>query len=43
MNAVWEAWIDPANPPTRATVQSTLANPAYKVEIAVIAALKGSV
>jgi len=39
MNAVWEAWIDPANPPTRATVQSILANPAYKVEIAVVAAV----
>lgn len=37
MNAVWEAWIDPANPPTRATVQAALANPDYKVEIAVIA------
>src|SRR5258706_10795250 len=22
MNAVWEAWIDPANPPARATVEA---------------------
>jgi len=39
MNSVYDAWIDPANPPTRATVQSILANPAYKVEIAVVAAV----
>jgi enamine deaminase RidA (YjgF/YER057c/UK114 family) len=41
MNAVWEAWIDPANPPARATVQSKLAGPEYKVEIAVLAAVDG--
>lgn len=38
MNAVWEAWIDPENPPTRATVEARLAGPEYLVEIAVIAA-----
>lgn len=38
MNAVWETWIDPSNPPTRATVQSALAAPEYRVEISVIAA-----
>ena len=37
MNRVWEHWIDPHNPPTRATVESRLAAPEYKVEIAVIA------
>ena len=37
MNRVWEHWIDPNNPPTRATVESRLATPEYKVEIAVIA------
>jgi len=37
MNRVWEHWIDPYNPPTRATVESRLATPEYKVEIAVIA------
>lgn len=38
MNAVWDAWISPGNPPARATVQATLAGPQYLVEIAVIAA-----
>lgn len=37
MNRVWERWIDPHNPPARATVESRLAAPEYKVEIAVIA------
>jgi enamine deaminase RidA (YjgF/YER057c/UK114 family) len=37
MNRVWEEWIDPHNPPTRATVESRLATPEYKVEIAIIA------
>lgn len=39
MNSVWDAWIDPANPPARATGESRLAAPAYKVEIMVVAAL----
>ncbi|MDI6835195.1 RidA family protein [Ciceribacter thiooxidans] len=39
MNAVWEAWIDPKNPPARATSQAALATPAYKVEFVVIAAV----
>lgn len=38
MNRVWEHWIDPHNPPARATVESRLATADYKVEIAVIAA-----
>ncbi len=38
MNAVWDAWIDPANPPARATGESKLAAPEYKVEIIVTAA-----
>lgn len=38
MNAVWESWIDPANPPARATGGVTLAAPEYKVEIIVTAA-----
>ncbi|ADZ72363.1 RidA family protein [Polymorphum gilvum] len=40
MNAVWDAWVDPANPPARATGESRLAGPDYKVEIIVVAALK---
>lgn len=38
MNAVWDAWISPGNPPARATVEAKLAAPQYTVEIAVIAA-----
>jgi enamine deaminase RidA (YjgF/YER057c/UK114 family) len=41
MNGVWEQWIDGSNPPVRATVESRLASPEYRVEIAVIAALNG--
>ena len=39
MNAVWDAWIDPANPPARATLEAALAAPEYRVEIVVVAAL----
>ena len=38
MNAAWDAWVDPANPPARATVEARLASPDYLVEIMVIAA-----
>jgi enamine deaminase RidA (YjgF/YER057c/UK114 family) len=38
MNVVWDAWVDPANPPTRATGESKLAAPEYKVEIIITAA-----
>jgi enamine deaminase RidA (YjgF/YER057c/UK114 family) len=38
MNGVWDAWVDKANPPARATVEARLAAPAYAVEIVVIAA-----
>jgi enamine deaminase RidA (YjgF/YER057c/UK114 family) len=38
MNAVWDGWIDPANPPARATGESRLAAPGYKVEFIVVAA-----
>jgi enamine deaminase RidA (YjgF/YER057c/UK114 family) len=40
MNQAWEAWIDPANPPTRATVGVTaLAGDEFSVEIVVSAAV----
>ncbi len=39
MNAVWDAWVDPANSPARATVEARLAAPKYLVEITVIAAV----
>ncbi|MBP2315579.1 RidA family protein [Azospirillum soli] len=38
MNAAWDAWVDRANPPTRATVEARLAAPEYLVEIVVVAA-----
>jgi enamine deaminase RidA (YjgF/YER057c/UK114 family) len=38
MNAVYDAWIDPANPPARAAGESKLAAPGYKVEIIVTCA-----
>jgi enamine deaminase RidA (YjgF/YER057c/UK114 family) len=39
MNAVWETWIVPGEPPARATVESRLADPKYLIEISIIAAL----
>ncbi len=38
MNAVWDEWVDKANPPARATVEAKLAKPQWKVEIVVTAA-----
>lgn len=38
MNAVWDAWVAPGHAPARATGESRLAAPGYKVEIIVIAA-----
>ncbi|MHC1550272.1 RidA family protein [Phyllobacterium sp. K27] len=39
MNAAWMSWIDPRNPPARATCEAKLALPAIKVEFIVTAAL----
>lgn len=39
MNPIWEAWIDPANPPARATGEARLARPSLKFEVIIIAAL----
>ena len=38
MNAVWDAWVPNGHTPARATVEAKLAQPAYRVEIACIAA-----
>lgn len=38
MNEAWVAWIDPANPPARATVQATLLDPEWKIEVVAVAA-----
>jgi len=39
MNAVWDAWVDRANPPARWTGEARLATPDYLVEIIVTAAV----
>ena len=39
MNRAWDAWLDTANPPARATLQAKLVDPRWKVEITGIAAL----
>jgi enamine deaminase RidA (YjgF/YER057c/UK114 family) len=39
MNRAWDAWLDPANKPARATVEAKLVDPRWKVEITGIAAL----
>ena len=38
MNEAWIAWMDPKNPPARATVEAKLADPRMLVEIMVVAA-----
>ena len=38
MNAVWNAWVDPKNPPVRACVRAELYRPEVLVEIMVTAA-----
>ena len=39
MNRAWDAWLDTANKPARATVQATLVDPNWLVEITGVAAL----
>lgn len=39
MNAVYDAWVDTQNPPTRACGESRLATPDYRVEVIAVAAL----
>jgi enamine deaminase RidA (YjgF/YER057c/UK114 family) len=39
MNAVWDAWVVPGQTPPRATVQAALADPAWKIEVVVTAAV----
>ena len=38
MNKVYDAWLDTANLPTRATVETRLASPNLRVEMTAIAA-----
>ena len=39
MNKAWDAWVADGNSPPRATVEARLANPDFKVEIVVTAAV----
>ena len=39
MNEVYDAWIDPANPPARACVEARLADPDLRVEMTAVAVL----
>ena len=39
MNRAWDAWVVAGHAPVRCTVQATLMNPQYRVEIKIIAAL----
>lgn len=39
MNRAWDAWVVAGSAPARATVEARLANPAWKVEIVVTAAV----
>jgi enamine deaminase RidA (YjgF/YER057c/UK114 family) len=39
MNEVWDAWVVPGAAPPRATVQAALADPAWRIEIVVTAAV----
>lgn len=38
MNTAWDAWVAPGCGPARATVEASLASPAYRVEIVITAA-----
>jgi enamine deaminase RidA (YjgF/YER057c/UK114 family) len=40
MNEVWDTWVVAGTAPPRATVQAALANPAYRIEVVVTAAVK---
>ena len=39
MNAVWDVWLPMGSAPTRACVQARLANPKFRVEMALTAAV----
>jgi enamine deaminase RidA (YjgF/YER057c/UK114 family) len=42
MNEVWDDWVAPGDAPPRATVQAKLANPGYRVEMVITAAITAS-
>ncbi|MGL4666848.1 MAG: RidA family protein [Saezia sp.] len=40
LNEVWDAWVMPGKAPARTTVEAKLANPAWKVEMKIVARQK---
>jgi len=42
MNAVWDNWVPEGSAPARACVQARLANPAYRIEVVVLAACQNA-
>lgn len=41
MNEVWDAWMAVGHAPPRATVQAALADPGWRIEVVVTAAVRG--
>ena len=41
MNEVWDAWVAAGQAPPRATVQAALADPGWRIEVVVTAAVRG--
>jgi len=39
MNSVWDSWVTPGRPPSRACVGAILGRPEWKLEVRVVAAL----
>ncbi len=39
MNRAWDAWVPQAHKPARTTIEARLTDPAFKVEIGIVAAL----
>ncbi|TFW04801.1 RidA family protein, partial [Oxalobacteraceae bacterium OM1] len=39
MNAVWDEWAAKGSTPPRATVQAAMADPSWRIEVVVVAAL----
>ena len=42
MNSIYDAWIDPANPPARACVEARLADPDLRVEMTAVCAIQAT-
>jgi len=42
MNRIYDAWIDPRNPPPRACTEARLAHPGLRIEVTAVAATDGN-